>query len=76
MAENNKGEQVCYMYGSNMNRGTGAGVYRWNSRWDHSFRFGPHTTLFQAEIYAIKACIKEYIQNGYTGMNTYILSNS
>jgi hypothetical protein len=45
-----------------MNRGTGAGVYRWGSRWDHSFGFGPHTTLFQAEIYDIKVCIMEYIK--------------
>jgi hypothetical protein len=59
-----------------MNRGTGARVYKRSSRWGHSFSFGLHTTLFQAEIYAIKACIMEYIQKGYTGMNTYILSNN
>lgn len=53
------------MDGSDMNRGTGAGVYRWSSRWEHSFRFRPHTTLFQDEIYAIKSLIMEYTQKGF-----------
>jgi len=37
------------------NKGTGAGVYRWGSRKAHSFSFGLHTMVFQAETYAIKA---------------------
>jgi hypothetical protein len=36
---------------------------------------GLHTTVFQAEIYAIKACITEDIEEGYTGRNIYILSD-
>ena len=40
----------------------------------HSFSFGLHTTVHQAEIYVIKACIMENIEKGYTGRNIYILS--
>jgi ribonuclease HI len=42
----------------------------------HSLSLGLHTTVFQAEIYAIKACIKENIEKGYIGRNIYILSDS
>jgi hypothetical protein len=31
--------------------------------------------VFQAEICAIKACIVENIEKGYTGRNIYILSD-
>jgi len=41
--------------GPKTNKGTGAGVYRWGSRKVHSFSFGLHTMVFQAETYAIKA---------------------
>jgi ribonuclease HI len=54
----------------------GAGVYKWASRRGHSFSLGHHTTVFQAEIYAIKACIMENIEKGYKGRNIYILSDS
>jgi hypothetical protein len=30
--------------------------------------------IFQVEIYAIKVCIMENIEKGYTGRNIYILS--
>jgi hypothetical protein len=50
---------VWYMDGSKTNKGTGARVYRWGSRRGHSFSLGLHTTVFQAEVYAIKACIKK-----------------
>jgi hypothetical protein len=51
-------------------------VYRWGSRRGHSFNFGPHNTVFQDEIYAIKVRVMEKIENGHTGRNIYILSNS
>jgi hypothetical protein len=41
----------------------------------HSFSFGIQTTIFQVEIYAIKACIMQNIEKGYTGRNIYILSD-
>jgi hypothetical protein len=72
----NKGDLVWYTDGSKTNKGTGAGVYRWGSRRGHSFSLGLHTTVFQAEMYAIKACIMENIQKGYTGRNICILSDS
>jgi hypothetical protein len=48
-------------------------VYKWGSRRGHSFSLGLHTMVFQAEIYAIKACIMENIEKGYKGRNIYIL---
>ena len=44
-------------------------------RWEHSFSLGIHTTIFQVEIYAIKACIMENIEKGYTGKNINVLSD-
>jgi ribonuclease HI len=64
------------MDGSKTNEGTGAEVYKWGSRKGHSFSLGLHTMVFQAEIYAIKACIIENIEKGYRGRNIYILSGS
>jgi ribonuclease HI len=72
----NKGGLVWYTDGSNTNKGTAVGVCRWGSRRRHNFRLGLHTTVFQAEIYAIKVCIMENIRKGYTGTNIYILSDS
>lgn len=48
----NKGGLVWCTDGSETNESTGAGVYRWSSN---------HTMLFEAEIYAIKACITKKI---------------
>jgi hypothetical protein len=72
----NKGGLVWYTDGSETNKGTGAGVYTPGLRRGHSFSLGLHTTVFQAEIYAIKACIMENIEKGYTGRNICILSDS
>jgi ribonuclease HI len=36
---------------------------------------GQHTTVFQAEVYAIKACINENLDKGYRKRNIYILSD-
>jgi hypothetical protein len=49
--------------------GAGAGVYRWGSRSRCSFSFGLNTTVFQAEMYAIKACVMENIEEGYAGIS-------
>jgi ribonuclease HI len=72
----NKEGLVWYTDGSKTNKGSGTGVYRWGSRRGHSFSLGLHTTVFQAEIYAIKACIMQNIEKGYTGRNIFILSDS
>jgi hypothetical protein len=44
------------------------GVIKWGSKKEHSY-----TTVFQGEIYHIKACIVYNIEKNYTGRNTYIL---
>jgi hypothetical protein len=72
----NKGGLVWYNDGSKNNEGTGAGVYRWCSRREHTLNLGLHTTLFQAELYIIKACVMENTEKDYTGRNIYILYDS
>jgi hypothetical protein len=42
-----------------MKEGTGAGVYGQSVKWRLSFPLGRYTTVFQAEIYAILACVYE-----------------
>jgi ribonuclease HI len=41
-----------------------------------SFSLGQHTTVFQAEVCAIKACIDENLDKGHRNRNIYILSDS
>jgi hypothetical protein len=47
---------IWYTDGSKTNKGTGAGVYCYGTRLRRSFSLGRYTTVFQAEVYAIKAC--------------------
>jgi hypothetical protein len=72
----NKGCLVWCADGYKTNKGTGAGVYRWGSSRGNSFSCEFHTTVFQAEIYTIKAQIMDNIEKSYTGKNIYILSYS
>jgi len=46
------------------------------SRRGHSFTLGLHTTIFQAERYAIKVRVMENTENGHKGRNIYVLSYS
>jgi hypothetical protein len=57
------------MDGSKIKKGTSAGVYRWGFKRGHSFSPGLLTMVFQAEIYAIEACI---IDNMATQVKTFI----
>jgi ribonuclease HI len=41
-----------------------------------SFSLGQHTTVFQAEVYAIKASINENLDRAYKNRKIYILSDS
>jgi predicted RNA binding protein with dsRBD fold (UPF0201 family) len=50
-------------------------MYRWGLRRGHSQTLELHTMEFQAEIYAIKACIMENTEEGYTGRSIYFLSD-
>jgi hypothetical protein len=49
-----KGGLICYTDVSKTNKGTGAGVYCYGTRQKRSFSLGQYTTVFQAEVYAIK----------------------
>jgi ribonuclease HI len=70
------GGLVWYTDGCNTNEGTGAGVYKWGSRKGHSISLGLHTAVFQAEMYAIKACIMENTEDSCKARNICILSDS
>jgi hypothetical protein len=41
----------------------------------HSFSLGLHTTAFQAKTYAIKECVMENTEKGYTCKSIHILSD-
>jgi hypothetical protein len=41
-----------------------------------SFSLGQYTTVFQAEVYAIKACAAKNVDRDYKNRNIYILSDS
>jgi hypothetical protein len=71
-----KGGLVWNTDRSKTNKGTHTGVHRWGSRSGQSFSLGLHTTIFQVEIYAIKACVMENTEKGYRHRNIYILSDS
>jgi hypothetical protein len=58
---------VWYTDGSKIIEGTGAELYKWGFKRGHSFSLELHTLVFQAEIYAIKACILKNIEKGYIG---------
>jgi ribonuclease HI len=70
------GAQVWCTDGSKSNKDTGAGVFRWGSGRGHSFSLALNTTVFQAEVYAIRACIMENQEKLYTGRNSCIISDS
>jgi hypothetical protein len=57
-------------------KGTGAGLCCHGTRRKLSFSLGQHTTVFQTEVYTIKACIDENLDRGYRNRNIYILSDS
>jgi hypothetical protein len=65
---------IWYTDGSEIERGTGAGVYYHKTRKKLSFSLGKYTTVFQPEVHAIKACATENIDRNYKNMNIYILS--
>jgi hypothetical protein len=64
---------IWYTDGSKTNKGAEARVYGHGMRQRFSFSLGQYTTVFQAEVYAIKACADENIKRGYCIRNIYIL---
>jgi ribonuclease HI len=71
-----KGGLIWYTDGAKTNKGTGAGMHCYRTRWKLSFSLGQYTTVFQAEVYAIKACADENIDRNYKNRSIYILSDS
>jgi ribonuclease HI len=71
-----KGGLIWYTDGSKTNKDTRAGVYCDGTRRKISFSLGRYTTVFQAEVYAIKACAAENLDRNYKNWNIYILSDS
>jgi hypothetical protein len=76
-----RGGLIWYTDGSKTNKGTGPGVYCYETRRRLSFSLGQYTMVFQAEVYAIKACADENIDRNYKNRNyknrtIYILSDS
>jgi hypothetical protein len=67
---------MWYTDGSKTNKGTGAGVYCYGTRWKLSFCLGQYTTVFQAKVYATKACAVEDLDRNCKNRNIYILSGS
>jgi ribonuclease HI len=70
------GVLIWFTYGSKTEKGTGAGVCCHGTRRKLSFSLGQHTTVLQAEVYAIRACINENLDRGYKNRNICILSDS
>jgi hypothetical protein len=70
------GELIWFTDGSKTAKGSGAGMFCPGTRRKLRFSLGRHTTVFQAEVYAIKACISQNIDRGYKNRNIYILSDS
>jgi hypothetical protein len=73
---NRKGGLIWYTDGSAKNNGTGAGVYCHGTRRKLNFSLGQYSTIFQTEVYAIKACAFENLDRNYKRRNIYILSDS
>jgi ribonuclease HI len=73
---NRKGGLIWYTDGSETNKGTGAGICGYGIRQKLSLRLGKYTTVFQVEVYTIKACAVEALDTDYKNRNIYILSHS
>jgi hypothetical protein len=54
------------------NKGTGAGVYGYGTRQKLSLSLGKYTTVFQAEVYGIKACAVDNLDRHYNNRNIYL----
>jgi ribonuclease HI len=65
-----------YTDGSKTSKGLGAVMYSYDTRQKLSISFGQYTTVFQGEVYAIKACVVENLDRKCRNRNIYILSGS
>jgi ribonuclease HI len=67
---------IWYTDGSKTKNGIGAGVYCHGTRRKLSLSLGQYTTVFQAEVYVIKACAVENLDSDYKNRNICILSEA
>lgn len=65
---------IWYTDGSKINEGTGSGVYGPNTR--ISVSLGKSSTIFQAELEAIRMCVEHLVERGPKGQHFPILSDS
>jgi hypothetical protein len=69
---------IWYTDGSTTGNGSGAGIHGKTPRHDIYVSLGQYrpTTTFQAEIYAIGACVQENLRRAYVGRRIHILCDS
>jgi ribonuclease HI len=67
---------VWFTDGSQIQEGTGAGVYGQSIRRRLSFSLGKHATVFQAEVFAILACAHVIKAHGIPEKHVSICSDS
>jgi hypothetical protein len=68
-----QGGLIWYTDGSKTNEGTGAGVYGHGMRRKFSFSLGQYTTVFQAEVHAIKHVLMRILK-GAIIIGTFVYS--
>ncbi|KAJ8978928.1 hypothetical protein NQ317_002989 [Molorchus minor] len=69
---------IWYTNGSKTPQGTGAGIYEYSETENaqYSISLGKHTSVFQAEVYAILHCAKENTTKAYVNRRINIFSDS
>ncbi|KAJ8909909.1 hypothetical protein NQ315_014916 [Exocentrus adspersus] len=67
---------VWFTDGSKTLEGTGAGVRGVRPQVELSFPLGKHASVFQAEVFAISACVSENLKRGYSNQHIQICTDS
>jgi hypothetical protein len=68
-----KGGLIWYADDSKKNnKGTGAGLYGYGTKWKLIFSLGQRTTAFPEEVYANKACAVKNLDRKYRKRNIYM----
>ncbi|KAJ8910213.1 hypothetical protein NQ315_014504 [Exocentrus adspersus] len=67
---------VWFTDGSKTLEGTGAGVRGVRPRVELSFPLGKHASVFQAEVFAISACVSKNLKRGYSNQHIQICTDS
>jgi hypothetical protein len=62
-------ELIWYTDGSNTSKGTGAGVYCQDTSQKLGFSLEQYTTVFQAEVHAIVACVAANLDMNYISVS-------